>query len=185
MYENLLDKEIFISSKDILITRTDHAGVMNYGNDSFLRISGYSKEEVIGSNHNLIRHPDMPKVIFYLMWKSIKKRKNITAIIKNLTKDGRYYWVITDFKAQEDYSGSIQNHIAYRRAVPKSALEVIEPLYNTLLRIENDHGMNASLIYLKRYFQERDVTYNEFVAELLREIPLSEILKEKLKTLFS
>jgi PAS domain S-box-containing protein len=185
MYENLLDKEVSISSKDILITRTDHAGVMNYGNDSFLRISGYSKDEVIGSKHNLVRHPDMPKVIFHLMWKSIKKRKNITAIIKNLTKDGSYYWVITDFKTQEDYSGAIQNHIAYRRAVPRSALEVIEPFYDTLLRIETDHGMNASLIYLKRYFQERDVTYNEFVAELLKEPPLTELFKNRLKMLFS
>jgi len=185
MYKNPPNKEVYINPKDILITRTDHAGVMDYGNESFLRVSGYSKEEVIGSNHNLVRHPDMPKVIFHLMWKNIKKRQNITAILKNLTKEGKYYWVITDFKTQEDYSGAIKNHIAYRRAIPKSALEVIVPLYDTLLRIENDHGMSASLIYLNRYLQERDVDYNKFVADLLKEPPLSELLKDKIKMLFS
>lgn len=185
MYTNLPDKEITIGSRDILITRTDHAGVIDYGNESFVKISGYSKEEFIGQNHNLIRHPDMPKVIFHLMWKSIKKRKNFTAILKNLAKDGSYYWVITDFKTKEDYSGAIHSHIAYRRAVSKSALEIIEPLYSTLLRIEEDHGLNASIQYFNRYILERDGDYNSFIDKILEEIPLSQIISNKLKTIFS
>ena len=185
MNENLLDKEISIGSRDILVTRTDHAGIINYGNDAFLRISGYSANETIGENHNFIRHPDMPKVIFHLMWKSIKKRKNITAIVKNRAKDGSYYWVITDFKTQEDYSGAIKDHIAYRRAVSKSALEVIEPLYKTLLKIEKESGVNASIIYLNRYLAERELDYNTFIAQLNKKIPLSEIWSNKIKSLFS
>ncbi len=185
MYTNLPDREIIIGSRDILVTKTDHAGVIDYGNESFIEKSGYSKEEIIGQNHNLIRHPDMPKVIFYLMWKSIKKRKNFTAILKNLAKNGSYYWVVTDFKTKEDYSGAIESHIAYRRAVAKSALEIIEPLYNTLLRIENDHGLTASLQYLNRYILERNGDYDTFIDNILEEIPLSQIISNKLKTIFS
>ena len=185
MYTNLPDKEISISPRDILVTRTDHDGVINYGNESFIKISGYSKEEFIGQKHNLIRHPDMPKVIFYLMWKSIKKRNSFTAILKNLAKDGSYYWVTTDFKTKEDYSGAIESHIAYRKAVPRSALEIIEPLYDTLLRIEEDHGLNASIQYLNRYILERDGDYDSFIDKILEEIPLSQIISDRLKSIFS
>jgi len=177
--------EIKISPRDILVTRTDHQGVINYCNDTFLEVTGYTEREVIGANHNIVRHPDMPKVIFHLMWKSIKKRKNITSVLKNIAKNGNHYWVITDFKTDEDFSGSIKNHTAYRRAIPKNLIETIEPLYQTLLKIEQEQDMDASIKYLNRYLADRDMDYNQFIENLLQETPMTELLRNKIKKLFS
>jgi len=177
-------KEIIINKNDILITRTDHSGIINYANDTFLRVAGFSEDEVINKPHNIIRHPNMPKVIFYLMWKSIKKRNNFIAIVKNYTKNGDYYWVTTDFRYEEDFSGAIKNYTAFRRAIKSENIEIVEKLYNTLVNIEKNTGMKASIKYLNRYLKDRDMDYNEYIANILFEAPIHQIFIQKLKSLF-
>ncbi len=177
-------KEIIINKNDVLVTRTNHSGIINYANDTFLRITGFSEDEVINHPHNIIRHPDMPKVIFYLMWKNIKKRKNIIAIVKNYTKNKDYYWVATDFKHEEDFSGAIKNYVAYRRPINQDNIKVIEKLYSNLLEIEKTTGIEASIKYFNRYLKDKDMEYNEFIADILVEPPLTQILMKKIKSLF-
>ncbi len=161
-------KEIRVPKDMTLITKTDHRGVITYCNEAFTRISGYSEQEATGQKHSIIRHPDMPKAIFYLMWKTIKKRQNFTAILKNMAKNGDHYWVITDFRIEEDYSGSIKSYVAYRRAVPCEAIRnTIEPLYRELLDIEKTAGMESSYRYLENFLESKGEDYNEFIAELL------------------
>lgn len=178
-------REIVISSRDVLVTRTDHRGIINYVNDTFLKVTGFSKNEVIGQPHNIIRHPDMPKVIFYLMWKNIKRRKNMVAIVKNYTKYGDFYWVTTDFKHEEDFSGAIKNYIAFRRPINQDNIEVIESLYSQLLDIERSGGVDASVKFFNRYLKDRGVEYDQFIEDILLEPPLREVIMKKLKTLFS
>ena len=109
----------------------------------------------------------MPKAIFYLMWRTIEKGENITAIVKNLAKSGKYYWVTTDFEHHRDINGEIDSYIAFRRPASKSAVEAIEELYETLLNIEKRHGMEASLIYLQGYLDERDTNYHQFMRDII------------------
>ena len=177
-------KEIIIDKNDVLVTRTNHSGIINYVNDTFLRVTGFSEDEVIDHPHNIIRHPDMPKVIFYLMWKDIKKRKNFIAILKNYTKNKDYYWVTTDFKHEEDFSGAIKNYVAFRRPVNKDNIEVIEKLYSTLLDIEKSTGIESSIKYLNRYLKDKDMEYNEFIADILVEAPIKRVFMQKIKSLF-
>ena len=106
-YKNAVDELLIVS-------KTDPQGIITYVNDNFCNISGYSKEELIGKPHNIIRHPDMPKEIFKDMWQTIKKGENWRGIIKNRKKDGSEYWVDTGIMPIKDYEGKIIEYIALR-----------------------------------------------------------------------
>lgn len=85
--------ETIVPENELIISRTDLKGNITYVNDTFAQISGYSKEELIGKPHNIVRHPDMPKKVFQDVWETIKKGKKWEGIIKNLRKDHGFYWV--------------------------------------------------------------------------------------------
>ncbi len=178
------DEEINISSKKIIVSKTDTSGRIMYVNDYFCQVTGYEANEVMGAPHNILRHPDMPRAIFFLMWKSIQNGDNITAVVKNLAKSGKYYWVTTDFEIHRDDMGRIESYIAFRRAATPKAIEAVEELYEQLLRIERKHGMSASLIYLKGYLNERHTTYTELMNEVVKPKSLIEKLFALMKNRF-
>ncbi len=177
-------KEIKIDSTTMIVSKTDIKGVITYGNSNFVEISGYKETELIGSAHNILRHPDMPKAIFYFMWESIKNGRNITAVVKNLTRNGDYYWVVTDFDIKRDQNQKIRNYIAFRQAAPKKVLKVIEPLYAKMIEIENEHGMDASIAYLEGYLEEKKMNYNQFIEDLAKPKGIAAVFFSKMKTMF-
>ena len=79
---------------EMFFSTTDLKGIILSGNDVFIRVSKFSKEELIGKPHNIIRHPDMPRIVFKLLWDYIQSGKPIVAYVKNIAKDGSYYWVL-------------------------------------------------------------------------------------------
>lgn len=81
------DENLFIVSK------TDLKGNITYANDLFIEISGYTEKELIGAPHNILRHKDMPRAVFKLLWDKIQKGEEIFAYVKNRAKSGKYYWV--------------------------------------------------------------------------------------------
>ena len=178
-----IDKEIKLRSKDFLVSKTDEKGNILYVNDVFCDVTGYEEVEVLGKAHNIVRHPDMPAVIFYLMWKKIKSGQNIRALVKNLARSGKYYWVSTDFEIH--YEGSSKTYMAFRRAVSKKAIATIEPLYEHLLRIEKRHGMKASLVYLQGFLDERGVTFEEYMDSILKPQGLMANIFNRMKGTFA
>jgi len=178
-------RELKLHPKDMLVSKTDVRGIISYGNSKFVEVSGYRESELIGSPHNLLRHPDMPKAVFYLMWESIKNGKNIMAVVKNLAKNGDHYWVTTDFDIQRSREGNIRNFIAFRQATPKNVVKVIEPLYKTMLEIEEKHGMEESIKYLEGFLEEKNMSYNQFIGDLAKPKGISAILFSKMKSFFS
>lgn len=178
-------KEIKLDAKKFIVSKTDVKGKIVYGNDYFTEISGYKESELVGSPHNILRHPDMPKAIFYLMWEYLKNGRNIMAVVKNLAKNGDHYWVVTDFDIKRDNLGKIRNYIAFRQAAPKQVVKEIEPLYEKLLKIEQEHGMDASFEYLQGFLEEQNKNYDQFVEELAKPKGLSAIIFSKMKKLFS
>ena len=179
-----IDEEIKISSKKIIVSKTDKSGKILYANDCFCEVSGYDTNELIGKPHNILRHPDMPRAIFYLMWKTIQSGGNITAIVKNLAKSGKYYWVTTDFENHRDINGQIDSYIAFRRPASKKAIEAIEDLYEALLEIEKKHGMEASLVYLQGYLDERHTNYHKLMEDIVKPKSLMEKLFNLMKRAF-
>ena len=89
-----IDEEYTVD-RGIIVSETDLKGIITYSNRKFCEISGYSKSELYGKNHNIVRHPDMPKSAFADMWKAIQDGKSWAGMVKNLRKDGKYYWVYT------------------------------------------------------------------------------------------
>ena len=180
------DNEIKLSKKRYIVSKTDPKGIIEYGNDYFVEISGYSEAELIGQPHSIIRHPDMPKIVFKMMWDRIQKGENIMAIVKNLAKDGSYYWVVTEFEAKKDpITNEIISYTAFRKAAPKKAVEAIEPIYKKLLEIEKEGGMEASERYLRGYFEEQGVTYDEMINNLIGNKGLFKVFFTLMKKLFS
>jgi len=160
------DKEINISPRRVLVSKTDSRGNILYSNDYFREVCGYEESELFGMPHSIVRHPDMPKAVFYLLWLNLKNNKDITAIVKNLAKDGRYYWVMTSFEFGIDQKKGEQTYISFRKAVPSSMVEAVEPLYAQLLRIEKDKGMEASLAYFQHYLHKSNMTYFQWIDSL-------------------
>lgn len=172
----ILDEEKVWDKKQLIISKTDKKGTIVYTNNVFENTSEYSSSELLGKPHNIIRHPDMPKIPFKLLWNHLKKGENFHVILKNLTKSGRYYWVITDFTVDKNEKDEIIGYTAHRKAVPNGVVEKIEPIYKKLLEIEKIKGEKASELYFNTFLNEEiGKTYDEFVINLFEE----ELLKEK------
>jgi len=178
------DEEIKLNHKKIIVSKTDKNGKVLYVNDYFCSVSGYEPNEVVGAPHNFLRHPDMPRAIFYIMWRTIQSDENITAVVKNLAKSGKYYWVTTDFENHKNSRGEIESYIAFRRPASRKAIEAVEGLYASLLDIEKRHGMEASLVYLQGYLDERHTTYNELMDSIIKPKSLMEKLFNIMKRTF-
>lgn len=162
------DREVDWNKNKVLLSKTDIKGTILYANEDFIDVSGYDEFELIGQPHNIVRHPDMPKVIFKFLWDSLKSGKNIHAIFKNMSKTGRYYWVITDFKIIADSDGEIVGYFGTRKSVREDIIvKFIEPLYKKLLHIEEASGMSAAEEYLIGFLEERKKTYMEYIDHLI------------------
>lgn len=162
------DHEIFIEPGRFIISKSDSEGKIISGNELFIETSGYTEKELIGKQHSLLRHPDMPGVMFKLIWDRIVYESPVTVLIKNLTKDGSFYWTVTEFETKKDkLSGKIKYYTAIRRAAPKSAVKTIEPLYVKLAQIETRKNMNASEAYLIEFLEEQSMSYDDFIDKLV------------------
>jgi len=162
------DRELDWDKSKILLSKTDAKGNILYANEGFVDVTGYDDFEVMDKPHNIIRHPDMPKVIFKLMWEDIRKGKNFHGILKNMSKTGRYFWVVTDFKTLYDEDDSIKSFIGKQKSISdKIVNEFIEPLYKKLLQIEKSTGVDASENYLMGFLEERGYNYVEYIENLI------------------
>lgn len=180
------NREIKLNTKRYIISKTDIKGKIEYSNDYFIEVSGYSMEELLGQAHSIVRHPDMPKVIFKMMWERISQGKNIVAIVKNLAKDGRFYWVTTEFEPKrDDITNEIISHTAFRKIVPEKALEIIQPLYKKLLQIEETSSVMESEMYFRSFLVDNNTTYDELIDSLINEKNLFTGLFSGVKNIFS
>ena len=166
-----IDEEIALDPKRYIVSETDETGKITFCNDYFIEVCGYSKEELIGKPHSLIRHPDMPKVVFKLLWETISQGENINAVVKNLAKDGRYYWIFTEFESRRDTdTGKIIGYTASRKSISKHVIEVIADLYAKLLEIEKTDSIEASEKYLVNFLKEKgdDIEFSNIMEEIHR-----------------
>ena len=128
--------EAFTFEEGVIVSSTDLEGMITYANRKFREIAGYEKSELIGHNHNIVRHPDMPKIAFQQLWKTLKEGKEWTGIVKNLRKDGRYYWVYSHITPIVN-NGEVTGYTAARRSASKEEISETIPIYKDLLDKEN------------------------------------------------
>lgn len=174
-----LDKEVIWDKSKVIMSKTDKFGTIEYANDVFVDVSGYEDYELVGQPHNIIRHPDMPKVIFKVLWDNLKKGNNFHAIAKNMAKSGRYYWVITDFDISKNEDGEITHYFARRKSIPPGVVNQVEPLYKKLLQIETVSGMNGSEKYLTGFLEEQGKDYIEYIKDIIANYEKEELAKNE------
>jgi aerotaxis receptor len=120
----------------VIISETDEKGIITYANRKFCEIAGYSADELKGQPHNIIRHPDMPKAAFAQMWETIKGGRSWHGIVKNLRKDGLYYWVETEITPVKNSEGTITGYIAARKPASRKNIDEISQTYRNMLEKE-------------------------------------------------
>lgn len=160
-----IPKEIHITNQDMIVSSTDKKGNITYVNDIFCKIAGYDRKELIGQAHNIIRHQDMPKAVFRLLWQRVLNGEIIYAFVKNKAKNGDYYWVKAYVKPiMKD--GEVVQLTSYRKPVNEFAKEYISKLYSTLIEYEKTHSIDESLQLIEAYLDERGLTYDQFIDRL-------------------
>ena len=120
--ETVLDEYAF------LVSETDEKGKITFANDDFCKIAGYSLDELLGQPHNIVRHPDMPKVAFKSLWDTVKRGETWTGYVKNAKKGGGYYWVFATVYPYETCDGS-RGYLSCRRKPSREEIEKHEVLY--------------------------------------------------------
>jgi PAS domain S-box-containing protein len=153
---------------EIIVTKTDLRGILTYANDVFLRVSALTEAEAIGRPHYLIRHPDMPRAVFKLLWDTLKEGRELFAYIVNLAADGAHYWVLAHVTPSFDAGGRVVGYHSNRRRPEPAAVAAAERLYARLRAEElrqdsSPAGLDASWRMLQQTLAERGQTYEEFV----------------------
>jgi PAS domain S-box-containing protein len=160
------NSEKIFASNVLLVTKTDLKGKITYANRAFMDILEMDENTLVGAPHNIIRHPDMPRIIFKYLWSYLQNSKEIHAYVKNLCADGSYYWVMANVTPSWDNSSAKAKVVGYhssRRAPTKEALSIIKPLYEKLLLAEKSGGINASEKIMNNLLQEKGLSYDEFI----------------------
>jgi len=163
----MLTKELYIDEQLSYSTTTNEKGIIVSISKDFEKISGYQKHELIGKDHNIVRHPDMPKIIFKLMWNALENRQEFIGFIFNHAKDGGYYWLANKtYLFSKEKDGSCK-YFSYKSAMSSRAKHYMAKLYATLLQKEKEGGIEASEQYLNEYLSFRGVTFNEYMKTFL------------------
>jgi PAS domain S-box-containing protein len=156
---------------ELIVSKTDPRGVITYANDVFLRVSALTEERAVGSPHNLIRHPDMPRAVFKLLWDTLEQRREIFAYVLNLAADGAHYWVFAHITPSFDRSGRLLGYHSNRRRPTPSSIAVARDIYRRVLDEERRQSRTPEAVAageaaLQRMLDERGLSYEELVWQI-------------------
>lgn len=165
-----LNKEVTLKDDDLIVSKTDKKGKITYANRSFMQISGYSEQMLLGHPHNLIRHSDMPRGVFRLMWQMLQNGEEFFGFVKNRCLDGGFYWVFANVTADLDEHGQLQGYFSVRRQPPREALLVCEEIYRNMREIEaqysGNQGIDRSMNWLLEQVEAMAPSFNEAMLSL-------------------
>jgi PAS domain S-box-containing protein len=164
--------EAFFDKNDIIVSKTDLKGRITYANQTFCHIAGYSEAELMGQPHSIIRHPDMPRAVFKLLWDTLLEGREVFAYVKNMAKNGSYYWVFAHVTPSFDPDKKIIGFHSSRRVPDRKILEAaIIPVYAAVLQEERRHrngqtALSASFKVVVEFLKSKNMTYDEFIFSL-------------------
>ncbi|WP_026782553.1 PAS domain-containing protein [Pleomorphomonas koreensis] len=165
-------EEVTFLPNEIIVSKTDLKGRITYANSIFSRICGYSRAELMNAPHSIIRHPDMPRCVFKLLWDQLGEEREIFAYVKNMSRNGAFYWVFAHVTPSFDNDGKVVGYHSSRRVADRRVLgEVIEPLYRDLRKIETSQatakdGLAASFTQLMNIVKSKAASYDELIFSL-------------------
>lgn len=164
-------KERTFKDDEVIVSKTDPKGIITYVNQVFVDVAIFTEQELLGKPHSIIRHPEMPRCVFKLLWDTVESGKEIFAYVVNMCKNGDHYWVLAHVTPSFDSRGRITGYHSNRRVPDKAAVDKISAIYDLLLKEEAKHsdrkkGMEAGFALLVNYLKENNTTYEEFVFSL-------------------
>ncbi len=165
-------REVTFRPEEIIVSKTDLKGRITYANRTFSQVAGYSRDELMGQPHSIIRHPDMPRAVFKLLWDQLAEEKEVFAYVKNMARNGDFYWVFAHVTPSYDASRQVVGYHSNRRVPDRRVIkDVMEPVYAELLRIEASHanakdGLRASFAHLIDIVKSKAASYDELIFAL-------------------
>ena len=165
-------RERTFGTDEIIVSKTDPKGRITYANRVFSKVSGFDEGELLGAQHSIMRHPDMPRCIFKLLWDSIGAGREIFAYVKNLSKNGDHYWVLAHVTPSIGIDGTVLGYHSNRRVPERRVIDdTIVPLYRSLSAKENEHhdrkaGIASSWDMLHDLLKDKRASYDEFIFSL-------------------
>jgi PAS domain S-box-containing protein len=165
-----INKEVVLKEEDFIVSKTDLKSRILYGNRIFIQISGYKESELLGQPHNILRHPDMPRCAFKILYDHIQNGKEWFGFVKNLRKDGGFYWVFANISPTFNANNEIIGYYSVRRKPRDGFKTIIEPLYMQLKEIEAEKGMDASLKAAQDLLNEKGMSFNELMIKIQKGI---------------
>jgi PAS domain S-box-containing protein len=159
-----------LSDDAFIVSKTDLKGRITYGNRTFQEFTGYDEKELLGAPQSIIRHPDMPRGIFKLVWDALGKEREVFAYVKNLTADGSFYWVFANMTPSFDKAGKVIGYFSVRRAPRREAVKIMEEIYRRMLaeeaKVSKPAQPDASLKLLSQMLAEKEVSYDDFILSI-------------------
>jgi len=155
-----------MKENDFIVSKTDTKGRLTYVNKIFMDMAEYTEEELLGKPHNIIRHPDMPKAVFKLLWDYVQRGEEIFAFVLNKTKKGNDYWVYANITPSFDEHKNIIGYYSVRRRPNPKAIEILKPVYKQMKDAERSGGVDAGVKVLTDILKEKGVGYNEFIIDI-------------------
>jgi PAS domain S-box-containing protein len=160
-----------LGEEEIIVSKTDPTGRIAYINHTFTKISDFTEADVIGQQHSIVRHPDMPRSVFKLMWETLESGQEIFAYVVNLTKGGDHYWVFAHVTPSFNAQGDIIGYHSNRRAPDRKGVQSASELYALLREEESRHadrrkGMLSATEMLQAILADKKLEYDQFVHTL-------------------
>lgn len=160
-------RERTFEREEIIVSKTDRQGIITYANDVFLRVAGYSEQEILGAPHSIVRHPDMPRVVFAVLWETIEAGGEIFAYVKNMAINGDHYWVLAHVTPTWEDQRIVGYHSMRRWPEPRYVAK-FEALYADLLAVERRQSgkqaeIAASRAVLTDTLKSLGKSWNEFM----------------------
>ncbi len=155
---------------DFIVSKTDLKGHITYCNRIFVEFSGFDELELLGAQHNIVRHPDMPRGVFKFLWDTLAQQKECFAYVKNMCKNGDYYWVFANVTPDLDAQGNVMGYFSVRRKASAAAIAVISDVYQAMLQEEQRVGprdaCDASLALLGNVLKQKGLSYEQLIVSL-------------------
>ncbi len=159
---------------EMIVTKTDLQGRITYANDVFCRVSALREDQLVGRPHSVIRHPQMPRGVFRLLWDTLGEGREIFAYVMNLAGDGAHYWVLAHVTPSYGPGGQPVGYHSNRRQPTRGALTEVQQVYRRMLQEESRHtnaneAAGAGLAVLHEHLREQHTTYEQMVWSLAGE----------------
>lgn len=152
---------------DFIVSKTDTKGRITYANRVFVDFAQYKESELLGKQHNIIRHPDMPRAVFHYMWTQLKNGEEFFGYVKNMAKDGSYYWTFAHVTDSRDHSGELLGYHSVRRKPKKSSVNEFAALYKEMSAEEKragaKHAIPAGMKVLTEHINRSEKAYEHYI----------------------